>query len=286
MALLAIGSANFGLKYGFRNQNRKLSPETVGEILDYAWENGVDTIDTSMGYGDSESVIGSYLEVNKGKDFRIITKINTTEAPTKRLNQSLDNLHKLDVYGILIHNFNYYEKNPGLFDYLLQFKKEGKCRKIGISLYYPEELQLLIDKKIPLDIVQVAYSIFDRRFEKMFPVLKELGTEIHVRSAFLQGLFFSETQKLSVHFDHVKNKIDTIQKLSASTGISIASLCLNFAADNQFIDKIIIGVDSLSDLKDNLRILSENGPVQPYLEPLYDLAIEDVNILFPHLWKL
>lgn len=286
MAKLAIGSANFGLKYGFKNQNRKLSPETVSEILDYAWENGAETIDTSMGYGESESVIGSYLDVNKAKNFRIITKINTTEMPAERLNQSLANLHKSEVYGILIHNFNYYEKDSGLFDHLMRFKEDGKCKKIGISLYYPEELQLIIDKKVPLDIIQVAYSIFDRRFEKMFPILKELGTEIHVRSVFLQGLFFSETQKLSAHFDNVKNRIDTIQRLSSSTGISIASLCLNFAADNQFIDKIIIGVDSLSDLKDNLRILSENELVKPYLEPLNDLVVEDVNILFPHLWKL
>lgn len=286
MAKLAIGSANFGLKYGFKNQNRKLSSETVSEILDYAWENGAETIDTSMGYGESESVIGAYLDVNQTKDFRIITKINTTEAPAERLNQSLTNLHKSEVYGILIHNFNYYEKDSELFDHLMRFKEDGKCKKIGISLYYPEELQSLIDKKVPLDIIQVAYSIFDRRFEKMFPILKELGTEIHVRSVFLQGLFFSETQKLSTHFDNIKNRIDTIQRLSSSTGISIASLCLNFVADNQFIDKIIIGVDSLSDLRDNLRILSENGLVQPYLEHLNDLAVEDVNILFPHLWKL
>ena len=286
MTKLAIGTANFGLNYGFKNQNRKLSQDSVNGILDYAWNHTIDTIDTSMGYGDSESVIGACLAAHQQNNFRIVTKINTTEAPADRLNHSLKNLRRSEIYGVLIHNFNYYEKDPGLFDYLLRFREEGKCSKIGISLYYPEELELLIDRKTPLDIVQVAYSIFDRRFERMFPVLKKSGIEIHVRSVFLQGLFFTDPQKLGTHFDEVKGKIEKIRRVSYSSGISIASLCLNFANTNQYIDKIITGIDNVEDLIDNIRVLSESEKVQPHLESLNDLAIEDTGILFPHLWKL
>jgi uncharacterized protein len=286
MNKLVIGSANFGMKYGFKNSRGKLNPSLVGEILDYAWINNINTIDTAKGYGESESVIGDYLKTNEEKQFRIITKINTTESPTRHLYQSLANLNQSDVYGVLIHNFDYFEKDHSLFDHLLRFKEEGRCKKIGISLYYPEELQFLIDNNIPLNIIQIAYSIFDRRFEVFFPILKELDVEIHVRSVFLQGLFFTDITKLGHHFDKVKHKILKIQQLSASTGLSIASICLNFANNNNYIDNIIIGIDNLENLESNIQVLSEKENVQPYIESLNDLTEQDVNILFPHFWKI
>ena len=120
MNKLVIGSANFGMKYGFKNSRGKLNPSLVGEILDYAWINNINTIDTAKGYGESESVIGDYLKTNEEKQFRIITKINTTESPTRHLYQSLANLNQSDVYGVLIHNFDYFEKDHSTVVYSIK----------------------------------------------------------------------------------------------------------------------------------------------------------------------
>ena len=285
MNKLAIGTANFGMEYGFKDSRRKLNPETVRELLDCAWINDIDTIDTAHGYGESESVIGNYLKANEEKQFRIITKINTTESPIKHLYQSLTDLNQSEIYGVLIHNFEYFKKDHSLFHHLLRFKEEGKCKKIGISLYYPEELQFLIDNNIPLDIIQIAYSIFDRRFEDFFPILKELDVEIHVRSVFLQGLFFTETSKLGNHFNKVKHKIEKIQQISTLTGLSIASLCLNYVNNNRYIYKIIIGIDNIDNLRNNIQVLTEKENVKLSIESLNELSEQDVNILFPHFWK-
>jgi len=282
---LVIGSANFGLNYGFKNKKGKLSQELVNKLLDCAWLNNIDTIDSAMGYGDSESVIGSYLLNNADKQFKIITKINKIDKPFDRLNESLKFLNVSEVDYFLIHNFNYFEKSPELIDHLVRFKKEGKCNKIGISLYYPEELEFLLKNKVPIDAIQIAYSIFDQRFEEYFSLLKERNIEIHVRSIFLQGLFFTKISDLGHHFDKVKHKIDKIQQISLDSGISIASLCLNFAYNNAFIDKIIIGVDNIENLKTNIRVLLGKEKVQPLIEPLKNLCEKDVNILFPHFWK-
>ncbi|MDP2685129.1 MAG: aldo/keto reductase [bacterium] len=283
---LVIGSANFGLNYGFKNSNGKLSQELVYELLDCAWLNSIDTIDTAMGYGDSESVIGKYLLKNADKHFKIITKINKIDKPFDRLNESLKNLNLSGVDYFLIHNFNYFEKYPELIDHLVRFKKEGKCNKIGISLYYPEELEFLLKNKVPIDAIQIAYSIFDQRFKYLFQTLKDMGIEIHVRSVFLQGLFFAKTSDLNNHFNKVKSKIDQVQQISADSGISIASLCLNFAYNNAFIDKIIIGVDNMENLKNNIKVLEDKESVKPFIESLKNLSETDVNILFPHFWKL
>ncbi len=282
---LVIGSANFGLNYGFKIINGKLSQELVGELLDYAWLNNIDTIDTAMGYGDSEVVIGNYLKYNTDKIFKIVTKINKVDNPIEHLNQSLINLNTPFVDYLLIHTFNHFKNHPELIEHLIRFKKEGRFKKIGISLYYPEELEFLLENKIPLDAIQIAYSIFDQRFEYLFERLNDFGIEIHVRSVFLQGLFFTDPSTLNNHFNHVKDKIYQLQKLSADTGISIASLCLNFANCNPYVNKIVIGVDSIKNLNSNVQVIEESKQVEPRIKVLKQFSEKDVNILFPHFWK-
>ena len=62
---------------------------------------------------------------------------------------------------------------------------------MGCSLYEPTELLDLLEIGIVPDIVQVPYSILDRKFEPYFELLKEKGVEIHTRSVFLQGLYLN-----------------------------------------------------------------------------------------------
>jgi aryl-alcohol dehydrogenase-like predicted oxidoreductase len=281
-----IGTANFGMDYGYVNSGKKLSSETVQDILDFAWKNDIKNIDTAEGYGGSEGIIGNYLINNPKNDFNVITKILSTNNLPEQLNQSLINLHREKVYGVLIHSFEHFKTDPAIFNHFLKFKKKGKSTKVGFSLYYPDDLQYLIDNKIKFDFIQVAYSIFDRRFEKFFPILKELGVEIHVRSIFLQGLFFINPTELSSHFNHVKHKLKTIQNLSESIGLSLVSICINFVLANKHIDKIIIGVDSLENLKNNIKGLSDFDKLQPHIEVLNRLSENDINILFPHYWKV
>jgi len=285
MEKLAIGTANFGMNYGSVNSGQKLNQDMVTELLDYAWSNDIKTIDTAEAYGESETVIGNYLKKNIEKNFDIITKIISTENPLKQLNQSLVYLHRPKIHGVLIHNFESFKNDHTLYNQLLEFKKSGSCNKVGFSLYYPEELQFLIDNNVPFDILQIAFSLFDRRFESFFQTLNELGVEIHVRSVFLQGLFFADTNKLSPHFDKIKLKIEKIKRLSDSTGLSIASICLNFVNSNDHIHKIIIGVENMDNLKKNIQVLSEKEMIVPHIESLKDLSEKDLNILFPHYWK-
>lgn len=72
---------------------------------------------------------------------------------------------------------------------LQQLKTQGITRKIGVSVYGPEELDRLMDE-MPFDLVQAPLNILDRRLVESGWArrLKDQGTEVHVRSAFLQGL--------------------------------------------------------------------------------------------------
>ena len=285
MSKLAVGSAQFGMDYGIQNIQGKLSKQNVCNILDLAYKNNIKTIDTAQGYGDSESVIGNYLKQNDEKKFNIITKLHKPGKVLNLFQKSQKNLSQKNVYGLLVHNFSLFKENPTIIDELKELKSQCRVKKIGFSLYYPEELEQLLKNKIEFDLIQVAYSIFDRRFERYFPQLVNNGIEIHVRSVFLQGLFFLDPDNLGAHFDEVRNKLKSLHLLSKNTGLSISSICLNFVANNKFINKIIIGVDSTENLIDNINVLNEKKQLKDFIGSFEYFRVDDINILFPHFWK-
>jgi uncharacterized protein len=286
MDILAIGTAQFGLDYGIKNAHKKLSQTTVRDILNVALDNKITTIDTAQGYGESEVVLGNYFLNNPRSDYKIITKIDKTTNVVQLMNDSFTRLNQDKLYGVLVHNFEFYKNNPIIFEKLREIKQTKRIEKIGFSLYYPEDLELLLDSKTNFDIIQIAYSIFDRRFEKYFPILIERNVEIHIRSVFLQGLFFLDPVKLVPHFDKVKDKLKSLHNLSVTTGLSISSLCLNFVANNPCIAKIVIGIDTPEDLLNNIKVLNENKEVRKYFNILNQYSVSDLDILFPHFWKL
>lgn len=285
MNKLALGTAQFGLNYGVNNQRGIIPKKEAFAILDFANKNKIDMLDTAHDYGKSEDVLGEYLASNKNH-FQIISKLPTIERlkPGRDLTSTLKKLHQLDIYGYFFHHFSNFADNPGLLDQLILLKSEGKIKKIGFSLYFIEELEYLLDKNIEFDIVQVPYNIFDRRFENYFSKLENLNKEIYVRSIFLQGLFFKPLESLKGRFMKIIPKILLLNDMAKKLNTSSAGVCLNFCYGNKYIDKIIIGIDSLSNLEENCSSISEKIYKLP--KKIYrDLQEDDENILLPINWN-
>ena len=63
----------------YRDGERRyiISPEgtKVGDILEYAWESGIDMLDTASSYGNSEEVLGEFIGKYREMDWKIITKV-------------------------------------------------------------------------------------------------------------------------------------------------------------------------------------------------------------------
>ena len=71
MNRIVLGGAQLGLPYGILNGGETLSREEVACILDTAVDHGIDSIDTAIAYGQSESIIG---ETSQNR-FNIISKL-------------------------------------------------------------------------------------------------------------------------------------------------------------------------------------------------------------------
>lgn len=287
-ARLALGTVQFGQDYGIANATGKIPEQEVFAVLDHAGKAGISRLDTATAYGESEQIIGKYLR-NSPLRFDVVSKLPPLEryvsgTEALLLRATLDRLGGKQLYGYLVHRFDDFRKYHPLWEGLQGLKKQKLIKKIGFSLYRCEELELLLDQKVEFDIMQVPYSIFDRRFEPYFSVLRKKGVEIQSRSVFLQGLVFFSSKDLPVFFERARPSLESLEQIARGNDLSINAVCLNFALSNPSIDKVIIGVDSLEHLKANIAILNDFDRVKTIYPRLQELKIEDEEILLPFKW--
>jgi aryl-alcohol dehydrogenase-like predicted oxidoreductase len=279
---IALGTVQFGLNYGINNDAGQINFEEAKKILALCVESGIDTIDTAYAYGNSETVLGK-IGI---KQFKTISKLPTDyDNVLSTFKQSLERLNTDSVYGYMLHNFSIYRNNKAIINELYELRNQGLVSKIGVSLYSPAELEELFEDEVELDIVQVPYNLFDRRFEDSFDKLKKQGVEIHTRSAFLQGLFFKASGSLPTYFNELKSKFEEIENFKKKYNLSTIETCLGYILKNHSIDKVVIGVDSVRQLNDNINAISSISNNINW-EELRDLRVDDINIINPSMWKI
>ena len=283
---LCLGTAQFGIDYGINNTSGKIPKEEVKKILNFAFDNGITMIDTASAYGESEAVLGEGI-ANTGKVFQIITKYpaNTELRPLQWIDKSLGLLKSNKIHGYLFHNYSIFQSNPEYIEDLIKIKEAGKTEKIGFSIYHPSEAEYILKHNVPCDIVQLPYNIFDQRFAFLFSELYNRGIDIYVRSVFLQGLFFIELEKIDKHFDSVRVYLREIRQLAVNYSINIAALCLGFVYTNEYVSNVVIGIDSLENLKENINnfTLLKNKKIS--YDSFSKFAVNDENIILPYNWS-
>lgn len=273
---LVLGTVQFGCQYGINSAGRP-SKEMVSEILDEAYRAGIRKLDTSSAYGDSEQVLGECLP--KDAQFEIVSKFPKGIGPiNEAIEASLGRLGTKILYGYLLHHFELYKENNALWYDFQRLKDEGKVRKIGFSLYTPEELELLLKNKVQFNLLQIPHNIFDRKFDPYMKELSDTGVEIHVRSTFLQGLFFKDRKTLSEKMQPLKKYLLELDEYSKIHGLSISELALNYNIQNPYIAGVLIGVDNVSQLKMNINSVSEKAVN-------LDINVKEQDLLNPVNWK-
>lgn len=282
---LALGTAQFGLQYGINNKNGIPDEKQLLDILNKAYQESIDTIDTSISYGNAEKRIAK-LSLKK---FKIISKTIELKSKNDLLNsfkESINNLGINRLDGYLIHNVENLLDYPELWETMISIKKQKLVKKIGVSIYTPKQLNSILKKNIIPDIIQLPYSLLDRKFEKYFSRLKKLNIEIHVRSVFLQGLYFMNPEDLSENLIPLKYYLISIQDICKKLEVLIAELALNFVYSNRLIDKIIVGVDSEEQLTLNVNMIknwdkSKNSKMKKLVK---SITVAEKKLLNPSNW--
>lgn len=273
---IVLGTVQFGCDYGINSAGRP-SEHQVGEILKECLCHGVTMLDTSSAYGDSEKVLGH--EIPDKDEFNIISKYPKCSLPVnKKCENSLKDLGVDSLYGYLLHHFQIYADYPKIWRDFIDLKENGKVENIGFSLYSVGELERILTDGIPFDIVQIPYNLFDRQFEPYFEILKDKGIKIHVRSTFLQGLFFKDRETLPTPLSPLKKYLIELDEYATNNGLTVAEVALNANLQNPFIDGVLIGVDNKEQLLENIMSIKKI-PID------FNPVINEIELLNPVNWK-
>lgn len=284
MSKIVLGTVQFGTNYGINNTSGQVMPDEVVKILKFAAENGIRTLDTSSAYGTSEQVLGDALR-QTGLQFNIVSKYPKGNVGVRdTFQKSLCNLGVKSLYGYLVHHFEFYQENPEIFDDMYHLKEEGLIQKIGFSLYNPQQLQFLLDRKVQFDIIQFPYNIFDRQFDPWLKELKDLGVEVHTRSAFLQGLFFKDVTAIEGKLSPLCPYLEQLHGYCQQLGISVEQLAFGYVLSNTAIDGALIGVDNCQQLKRNYDV-SCCSLDKADIEFIKSIDIKEKYLLNPINWK-
>ena len=283
---LTLGTVQFGLPYGIANQTGQVSLAQARSMLTLAADQGIDTLDTAIAYGDSETRLG---ELGIGK-FKTITKLpalpeGVLDVDVWVQNQVTDSMARLGtsrLYGLLLHRSEQLLGSQGhaLFQSLQDLKSSGLVRKIGISVYSPHELDAIFSR-FQLDLVQAPFNLVDRRMQSSgwLRWLKSAGVEVHTRSAFLQGLLLMSKLEQSARFSAWSETWERWHQWLHDHNVSAVRAALSFPLSFSEVDRVVVGADGV----DQLAELIDTAKEAPNFE-LPDLSCDSEYLINPSCW--
>ncbi len=263
---LALGTVQWGMAYGIANRTGRATDQDVARMLELARAAGVDTLDTAQAYGDAEAVVGRAL--SREHRWRIVTKIDpgicapgdtaqTIAAATSRsLETSRVHLRRHILDDVLLHRPEHRMASGGAAWRVLRASREaGDVTRIGVSATSPDTaMAALADDEV--EVMQVATSLLDRRLvaRGFFEGAEARGVEVHVRSAFLQGVAFMDSAELPDHLAALAPALAEIDAWAAAHGTERATTFLAYALTLP-VSRVVIGCERPAQLEANLAAL-------------------------------
>jgi aryl-alcohol dehydrogenase-like predicted oxidoreductase len=285
MNRIVLGGAQLGLPYGILNGGETLSREEVARILDTAVDRGIDSIDTAIAYGQSESIIG---ETSQNR-FNIISKLpplpvdisNVSEWVHSQVQGSLSRLKCTSLDALLLHRPQDLTGAQGveLYAAIESLMAEKMIHRFGVSIYSPDDLEGIIDT-FEIHVVQAPLNVFDRRILGVTDQLSALNIEVHVRSVFLQGVLITNPKDRPQRFEPWSEHFALFDEWVRSSGLSAMACCMGFALQQPSIAKLVIGTTSAKSL-DEIMTSTPNS----VLEVPTHLQSSVEQLIDPRFWN-
>jgi aryl-alcohol dehydrogenase-like predicted oxidoreductase len=261
---MVLGTAQMGMPYGIANFSAVPSESLIQEYIEFALERGINSIDTARGYGMAEVHLGRSIgALGIGKTVRVFTKLTETELSSdeiaiESIENSLNRLGVSKLHGLYAHFLPTTElEQLQIIQRLTFLKQRGYTSHIGFSLYDTNfKRQRALEHEI--DLFQAPINVLDRRaihngFMHWCTSRKKIFV---IRSIFLQGLLCnSEVFKVRLK-EHFQTPIKEWFDLCEEKQLTPTAAALQIAMVLSEGNPIIVGFDSLRQLKENLHQIS------------------------------
>ena len=285
MNRIVLGGAQLGLPYGILNGGETLSREEVARILDTAVDHGIDSIDTAIAYGQSESIIG---ETSQNR-FKIISKLpplpvdisNVSEWVHSQVQGSLSRLKCTSLDALLLHRPQDLTGAQGaeLYAAIGSLMTKKMIHRFGVSIYSPDDLEGLIGT-FDIHVVQAPLNVFDRRILGVTDQLSALNIEVHARSVFLQGVLIANPKNRPQRFEPWSEHFALFDEWVRFSGMSAMACCLGFALQQPGIAKLVIGTTSAESLDEIMNSIPNS-----VLEVPTHLQSSVEQLIDPRFWN-
>lgn len=260
MGKMILGTVQLGMPYGVNNTKGKPDMKEAMQILDYAYQNGVNILDTASSYGGSEEVIGNYMKQNTaGPAFKICTKLPVNIEKRCVLDCYEESKQKLNIERFYVYYLHRFEqcKNSDVVRQLIRLRETGRIGNIGVSVYEPCELEYIVEHLSDIiDVVQIPFNVADNiRWTKdeLLARAKVRGIKLYARSIFLQGLILSDADSELAGKMGIAGWIVRLQDIARSLKRQVAQLAVDYISTVGEIKRYLIGCETTDQIKENIK---------------------------------
>lgn len=271
---LILGTVQLGLKYGINNAQGKPSRSQALALLAEAYQLGIRTVDSSFAYGDAHDILQDF---SAQRTLSVCSKFSLRDYSTPALAYAAAQ-KKLAKHSV--DYFLFHDPEEGL-----RYRTQETHLPLGLSLYSENDLEKALE--LPwVKVLQLPANLLDfsARKRQLFKEAKKRNITLHVRSVFLQGLFFKDPQTLPLKLQPLKKYLEKLAYLAEQNAFTMRELALSYIAVQDEVAGVVFGVDNSAQLRENIQAATIKIP-ERLLQEIRDIKVVESQLLNPSNWQ-
>jgi voltage-dependent potassium channel beta subunit len=263
------------------------------EQLQYAYEKGINFIDTANSYalGRSEELLGKAIKPFRRDSLVIASKVffEMGQGPNDRglsrkhvMEQCHASLQRMGIEYLDLYQCHRYDQGTPIEELVMTMDiltRQGKILYWGVSEWPADKIKEAVDTANKMNLVppisnQPCYNMFARNIEtEIIPVSEKMGLGQLVYSPLAQGALTGKYRPGEPHpegsrasrekegywlrgdllSDETLEKVQALSKIAAELGVSMSVLALAWCLRLQNVSSVIIGATSKTQIDENIK---------------------------------
>ncbi|HET8707270.1 MAG TPA: aldo/keto reductase [Pseudomonadales bacterium] len=231
LSVVGLGTVKLGRDQGVKYPHSFTIPndEQALDLLQYAWDLGINWLDTAPAYGSSELRLGALMKILQ-LPFLVCTKVGeefidgvsrfdfSPEHTQVSVERSLQRLMRDELDMVLVHSdgndIDIIERE-GTLEMLEWLKKQGKIRAFGVSTKTVAGGLLALERS---DLVMATLNLNHRDEIPVMEYAERHNKGVLIKKAFASGHLDSNYK------DPVKSSLDLILNQPGVTAVTIGTI--------------------------------------------------------------